>query len=100
MKIYNKIAAIVMVVFTMTSCAEDYLEVSPENVISEDNLDLEQLVVSAYSTLDYRYNTGEFRDNWPFDHAPTNWCFSDIRSGDATKVAVVLAITQEAECML
>ncbi|PQV50535.1 putative outer membrane starch-binding protein [Jejuia pallidilutea] len=85
MKIYNKIAAIVMVVFTMTSCAEDYLEVSPENVISEDNLDLEQLVVSAYSTLDYRYNTGEFRDNWPFDHAPTNWCFSDIRSGDAYK---------------
>ncbi|GAL72407.1 putative outer membrane protein [Jejuia pallidilutea] len=74
-----------MVVFTMTSCAEDYLEVSPENVISEDNLDLEQLVVSAYSTLDYRYNTGEFRDNWPFDHAPTNWCFSDIRSGDAYK---------------
>lgn len=85
MKIYNKIATIVMVVFTMTSCAEDYLEVSPENVISEDNLDLEQLVVSAYSTLDYRYNTGEFRDNWPFDHAPTNWCFSDIRSGDAYK---------------
>jgi len=85
MKIYNKIAAIVLVVFTITSCAEDYLEVSPENVISEDNLDLEQLVVSAYSTLDYRYNTGEFRDNWPFDHAPTNWAFSDIRSGDAYK---------------
>lgn len=85
MKIYNKIAAIVVVVLSITSCAEDYLEVSPENVISEDNLDLEQLVVSAYSTLDYRYNTGEFRDNWPFDHAPTNWAFSDIRSGDAYK---------------
>ncbi len=70
---------------SMASCSEDFLEVSPENVISEDNLDLEQLVVSAYSTLDYRYNTGEFRDNWPFDHAPSNWCFSDIRSGDAYK---------------
>lgn len=69
----------------LASCSEDFLEVSPENVISEDNLDLEQLVVSAYSTLDYRYNTGEFRDNWPFDHAPSNWCFSDIRSGDAYK---------------
>lgn len=75
-----------MIVMTfITSCAEDFLDVSPENVISEDNLDLEQLVVSAYSTLDYRYNTGQFRDNWPFDHAPSNWCFSDIRSGDAYK---------------
>lgn len=72
-------------ILTMASCSEDYLDVSPENVISEDNLDLEQLVVSAYSTLDYRYNTGETRDNWPFDHAPSNWCFSDIRSGDAYK---------------
>lgn len=70
---------------SIASCSEDFLEVSPENVISEDNLDLEQLVVSAYSTLDYRYNTGESRDNWPFDHAPSNWCFSDIRSGDAYK---------------
>jgi hypothetical protein len=41
--------------------------------------------VSAYSSLDYRFNTGEFRDNWPFDHAPSNWCFSDIRSGDSYK---------------
>lgn len=69
----------------ITSCSKDYLNVSPENVISEDNLDLEQLVVAAYSGLDYRFNTGEFRDNWPFDHAPSNWCFSDIRSGDAYK---------------
>src|SRR5690606_1215153 len=53
--------------------------------ISEDNLDLEQLVVSAYSTLDYRYNTGRGEDNTPFDHAPSNWGFSDIRSGDAYK---------------
>lgn len=81
-----KLLATVMIVMTfITSCAEDFLDVSPENVISEDNLDLEQLVVSAYSTLDYRYNTGQFRDNWPFDHAPSNWCFSDIRSGDAYK---------------
>ncbi len=72
-------------ILSLASCSEDYLDVSPENVISEDNLDLEQLVVSAYSTLDYRYNTGETRDNWPFDHAPSNWCFSDIRSGDAYK---------------
>lgn len=67
------------------SCQADFLDVAPENVISENNLDLDQLVVSAYSTLDYRYNTGEFRDNWPFDHAPSNWVFSDIRSGDSYK---------------
>ena len=79
------IVTVAIVMLSITSCSEDFLEVSPENVISEDNLDLEQLVVSAYSTLDYRFNTGEFRDNWPFDHAPSNWVFSDIRSGDAYK---------------
>lgn len=79
------LATVTIVMLSITSCSEDFLEVSPENVISEENLDLEQLVVSAYSTLDYRYNTGQFRDNWPFDHAPSNWCFSDIRSGDAYK---------------
>ena len=73
----------ILIVFA--SCSEDYLDVVPENVISEENLDLEQLVVSAYSGLDYRFNTGEFRDDWPFDHAPSNWAFSDIRSGDAYK---------------
>ncbi|MEL7123079.1 MAG: RagB/SusD family nutrient uptake outer membrane protein, partial [Bacteroidota bacterium] len=69
----------------MSSCSDEFLDVQPENVISEDNLDLEQLIVNAYSGLDYRYNTGEFRDLWPFDHAPSNWAFSDIRSGDAYK---------------
>ena len=77
--------AIIGLTLSVGSCQEDFFTVTPENVISENNLDLEQLVVSAYSTLDYRYNTGEFRDNWPFDHAPSNWCFSDIRSGDAYK---------------
>lgn len=69
----------------LIACQKDFLEVTPENVISEENLDPEQLVVSAYSGLDYRFNTGEFRDDWPFDHAPSNWAFSDIRSGDAYK---------------
>ncbi|MFV8344033.1 RagB/SusD family nutrient uptake outer membrane protein [Flavobacterium sp. XS2P39] len=77
--------AVLGITMSVASCQEDFLDVSPENVISEENLDLEQLVVSAYSSLDYRFNTGEFRDNWPFDHAPSNWCFSDIRSGDAYK---------------
>lgn len=77
--------ALIVVVLSIASCQEDFLDVGPENVISEENLDPEQLVVSAYSALDYRFNTGEFRDNWPFDHAPSNWCFSDIRSGDAYK---------------
>lgn len=85
MKRIKIIVTVMLGMIAMTSCSKDYLDVSPENVISEDNLDLEQLVVSAYSTLDYRYNTGEGRDNWPFDHAPSNWCFSDIRSGDAYK---------------
>ena len=69
----------------LIACQKDFLVVTPENVISEENLDPEQLVVSAYSGLDYRFNTGEFRDDWPFDHAPSNWAFSDIRSGDAYK---------------
>jgi starch-binding outer membrane protein, SusD/RagB family len=85
MKKIKLLISIAVVMLGLASCSEDFLDVSPENVISEDNLDLEQLVVSAYSSLDYRFNTGEFRDHWPFDHAPTNWVFSDIRSGDAYK---------------
>ncbi|PHN94814.1 RagB/SusD family nutrient uptake outer membrane protein [Maribacter sp. 6B07] len=85
MKRNQFITAVLMAALCLTACSEDYLEVGPENVVSEDNLDLEQLVVGAYSSLDYRYNTGEFKDLWPFDHAPSNWCFSDIRSGDAYK---------------
>lgn len=81
----KKLLQILFVTLLLASCSEDFLDVTPENVVSEENLDPEQLVVSAYSSLDYRYNTGEFRDNWPFDHAPSNWCFSDIRSGDAYK---------------
>ena len=81
----KKLLQIIFVALVITSCQEDFLDVAPENVVSEDNLDPEQLVVSAYSSLDYRFNTGEFRDNWPFDHAPSNWGFSDIRSGDAYK---------------
>lgn len=81
----RKILYIAIVALLVASCQKDFLDVAPENVVSENNLDPEQLVVNAYSGLDYRYNTGEFRDNWPFDHAPSNWCFSDIRSGDAYK---------------
>lgn len=85
MKKIKLFLAVLGITISVISCQEDFLDVSPENVISEENLDLEQLVVSAYSSLDYRFNSGEFRDNWPFDHAPSNWCFSDIRSGDAYK---------------
>ncbi|MCW0484451.1 RagB/SusD family nutrient uptake outer membrane protein [Gaoshiqia sediminis] len=81
----KKLLIIAIAVSLLAACQSDFLDVAPENVVSEDNLDPEQLVVSAYSGLDYRFNTGEFRDNWPFDHAPSNWCFSDIRSGDAYK---------------
>lgn len=65
--------------------SEDDLDVQEFNTISEENLEPEALVIAAYSALDYRYNTGEFRDLWPFDHAPSNWATSDIRSGDAYK---------------
>ena len=65
--------------------SEDDLDVTEYNTISEDNLEPEELVIAAYSALDYRYNTGEFRDLYPFDHAPSNWPTSDIRSGDAYK---------------
>ena len=81
----KKLLQIIFAALILTSCQDDFLDVTPENVVSEENLDPEQLVVSAYSGLDYRFNTGEFRDNWPFDHAPSNWGFSDIRSGDAYK---------------
>lgn len=65
--------------------SEDDLNVKEFNTISEDNLEPEALVIAAYSALDYRFNTGEFRDLWPLDHAPSNWGTSDIRSGDAYK---------------
>ena len=65
--------------------SEDDLNVTEYNTISEDNLEPEELVIAAYSALDYRYNTGDFRDLYPFDHAPSNWPTSDIRSGDAYK---------------
>lgn len=65
--------------------SEDDLHVQEANTISEENLEPEALVIAAYSALDYRYNTGDFRDLWPFDHAPSNWGTSDIRSGDAYK---------------
>lgn len=65
--------------------AEDDLHLQEFNTISEENLEPEALVIAAYSALDYRFNTGEFRDLWPFDHAPSNWATSDIRSGDAYK---------------
>ena len=84
MKKIKTYLALIFSILLVTSC-KDYLDVQPENVISEDNLEIEELVVNAYSALDYRFNTGEFRDNWPFDHAPSNWAFSDIRSGDAYK---------------
>ncbi|MCB0593936.1 MAG: RagB/SusD family nutrient uptake outer membrane protein, partial [Phaeodactylibacter sp.] len=84
MKKIKTYLALIFSFLLATSC-KDYLDVQPENVISEDNLEIEELVVNAYSALDYRFNTGEFRDNWPFDHAPSNWAFSDIRSGDAYK---------------
>lgn len=85
MKQIKKYWVLIFSFLVMTACEEDFLDVRPENVISEDNIEIEQLVVSAYSALDYRFNTGEFRDNWPFMHAPSNWAFSDIRSGDAYK---------------
>ena len=70
----------------LLSCVNDSdLEVKENYVLSADNIDPEQLVIAAYSALDYRYNTGEFRDLWPFDHAPSNWATSDIRSGEAYK---------------
>ena len=98
MKKIKTYLALIFSFLLATSC-KDYLDVQPENVISEDNLEIEELVVNAYSALDYRFNTGEFRDNWPFDHAPSNWAFSDIRSGDAYKGGGVLATTPAAACM-
>ena len=72
--------------FFLEGCVkEEDLNVTESNTISEENLDPEALVIAAYSALDYRYNTGDFRDLWPFDHAPSNWATCDIRSGDAYK---------------
>lgn len=75
-----------MISIQLLSCVNDSdLEVKENYVLTADSIDPEQLVIAAYSALDYRYNTGEFRDLWPFDHAPSNWATSDIRSGEAYK---------------
>lgn len=75
-----------MISIQLLSCVNDSdLDVKENYVLSAENIDPEQLVIAAYSALDYRYNTGEFRDLWPFDHAPSNWATSDIRCGDAYK---------------
>ena len=72
--------------FTATACVRDKdLTVEEYNIISENNLNPEALVIAAYSGLDYRFNTGNYGDLYPFDHAPSNWGTSDIRSGDAYK---------------
>lgn len=74
-----------LLLFQISCVRESELTVSEYNVISENNVEPEALVIAAYSGLDYRFNTGQFRDLWPFDHAPSNWGTSDIRSGDAYK---------------
>lgn len=77
---------VVTVLFPFQACTTaDDLDVKEQNVLSEENINPEALVVAAYGVLDYRFNTGQLRDNQPFDHAPSNWCFSDIRSGEAYK---------------
>ncbi|MBA4319196.1 MAG: hypothetical protein C0412_12415, partial [Flavobacterium sp.] len=86
MKTKLKIAFTLIISMQLLSCVNDSdLEVKENYVLSADNIDPEQLVIAAYSALDYRYNTGEFRDLWPFDHAPSNWATSDIRCGDSYK---------------
>lgn len=86
MKKTIKIFFISLLTLQLQSCVKDSdLNVSEYNTISEENVDPEKLVIAAYSALDYRYNTGDFRDLWPFDHAPSNWGTCDIRSGDAYK---------------
>ncbi|POY41163.1 RagB/SusD family nutrient uptake outer membrane protein [Flavobacterium alvei] len=86
MKTKFKIVFTLLISIQLLSCVNDSdLEVKENYVLSADNIDPEQLVIAAYSALDYRYNTGDFRDLWPFDHAPSNWATSDIRCGDAYK---------------
>lgn len=86
MKTKFKIIFTVLISMQLLSCVNDSdLDVKENNVLSIDNINPEQLVIAAYSALDYRYNTGETRDLWPFDHAPSNWATSDIRCGDAYK---------------
>ncbi len=86
MKTKFKIIFTLMISIQLLSCVNDSdLDVKENYVLSAENIDPEQLVIAAYSALDYRYNTGEFRDLWPFDHAPSNWATSDIRCGDAYK---------------
>ena len=69
-KIYRIIFGLFLTL-NLISCVKDAdLNATEYNIISENNLDPEKLVIAAYSALDYRYNTGDFRDLWPFDHAP------------------------------
>lgn len=84
-KMYPLFLLITLAIINSSCVSEADLEVNEFNIISEENLDPEKLVIAAYSGLDYRFNTGDFRDLWPFDHAPSNWGTCDIRSGDAYK---------------
>lgn len=83
--IIKTIFAIILVMQLQSCVQEADLDLTENNVLSDDNIDPEKLVIAAYSALDYRFNTDDFRDLWPFDHAPSNWATSDIRSGDAYK---------------
>lgn len=77
--------ALSLLIVPISCVRESDLNVSEYNVISEENLSPEALIIAAYSGLDYRFNTGQFKDLQPFDHAPSNWATCDIRSGDAYK---------------
>ena len=81
----NKFLIAIAMLCTIGCVNEEDLDLNQFNTLSGDDLDAETLVIAAYSALDYRYNTGEGSDNRPFDHAPSNWATSDIRSGDAYK---------------
>ena len=77
---------VAMMALAQVGCVKNSdLDVSEYNVLGEKDINPESLVIAAYGGLDYRFNTGGFEDNQPFDHAPSNWVTCDIRSGDAYK---------------
>ena len=81
MKKISIIFVLISIVIFNSCVTEDDLTVEEYNTISDENLSPEALVIAAYSALDYRYAV----NNWPYDHAPSNWATCDIRSGDAYK---------------
>jgi len=64
-----------------TACSDEFLEKEPFGELTEETVDLEGLVISAYSILNGQSNNASNAFNSP----ASNWSFGDVLSDDAYK---------------